>query len=146
MWVSLLPTLILNSKREDRSITTRDYIGWSIWLAGMLLETVSDYQKYTFRAKPDNQGMWIQSGLWGVVRHPNYLGEILLWTGLFISASSVFRPADYLAVLSPILIALQLIHVSGIKMLERRALKRWGSDPNFQAYMKSSYRLIPYIY
>ena len=35
--------------------------------------------------------LWISHGLWGIVRHPNYLGEILLWTGLFISASSTFK-------------------------------------------------------
>ena len=35
--------------------------------------------------------LWISHGLWSIVRHPNYLGEILLWTGLFISASSTFK-------------------------------------------------------
>ena len=34
---------------------------------------------------------WISHGLWGVVRHPNYLGEMLLWVGLFLSASSSFK-------------------------------------------------------
>lgn len=146
VWVCLLPTLILNSKQKDRPLGMRDYVGWSLWLVGMALEVLADYQKFTFRSIPDNQGKWINTGLWGVVRHPNYLGEIMLWGGLFISASSVFGTADYMSVLAPIYIALQLIHLSGINMLERRALRKWGEDANFQAYMRSTYRLIPYIY
>ena len=53
--MTLLPTLILNSKDEDRQLTTRDYCGWSVWLIGMLLESVADFQKYTFRSNPANK-------------------------------------------------------------------------------------------
>ena len=146
VWTALLPTLILNSKKSDRQIGYRDYLGWALWLCGMVLESISDYQKYSFRSDPANANKWISTGLWGVVRHPNYLGEILLWTGLLLSASSVFRPVDYIATLSPICIALMLVNVSGITFLERQALRRWGSDPEFQNFMASTYRLLPYIY
>lgn len=146
VWVSLSPTLILNSRRDNRPLCLRDYVGWSIWLVGMVVEGVADYQKLTFQADPANANRWINSGLWSMVRHPNYLGEILLWVGLLVSASSVFRPVDHLAVLSPVLIALQLIHVSGIRILERRALQRWGEDPAYQHHLRSTYRLLPYVY
>ncbi len=57
LWVlmSLLPTLIVNSKREDTELCTRDYIGWGVWLAGMLMEVIADYQKYAFRSNPVNK-------------------------------------------------------------------------------------------
>ena len=90
---------------------------------------------------------WIDCGLWSVIRHPNYLGEILLWAGLFISASSTFRgTADYLSVLSPVFVALLLTKVSGIPILERQSLKRWGSNQGFADYMQRTSRLVPYIY
>ena len=56
MWVflSLLPTLILNSKKEDKPLTTRDYFGWSLWIFGFLFEVIADYQKSVFRNNPDN--------------------------------------------------------------------------------------------
>ncbi|XP_064389929.1 uncharacterized protein LOC135337854 isoform X2 [Halichondria panicea] len=95
IFVTLLPTLILNSKDEDRQLTTRDYCGWSVWLIGMLLESVADFQKYTFRSNPANKDVWISHGLWKYVRFPNYLGEILLWSGMFLSASSSFKSALY---------------------------------------------------
>lgn len=55
--MTALPTLILNSKTEDRKIGRRDYIGWSMWLAGMLIEAIADYQKYNFRSNPTNKSV-----------------------------------------------------------------------------------------
>ena len=59
------------------------------------------------------QGKFITSGLWSLSRHPNYLGEILLWAGLYLSASSVFRGAQYTSVISPVFIYLLISRVSG---------------------------------
>ena len=47
------------------------------------------------------QGKLINHGLWSVSRHPNYLGEILLWTGLYISASSVLKGEHIPHILCP---------------------------------------------
>ena len=55
MWLTALPTLILNSKKEDTEISLRDYVGWSMWLVGMLIEAIADYQKYIFRSNPANR-------------------------------------------------------------------------------------------
>ena len=55
MWLTLLPTLILNSKTEDIDISVRDYAGWALWLIGVAIEAVADYQKYTFRSNQANR-------------------------------------------------------------------------------------------
>ena len=55
VWVILLPTLIVNSKSVDTKFCVSDYIGWSLWLFGMLLECVADYQKYVFRGESANK-------------------------------------------------------------------------------------------
>ena len=55
VWLTLLPTLILNSKKEDCAVGPRDYLGWGVWLLGMAIECVADYQKYTFRSDPANK-------------------------------------------------------------------------------------------
>ena len=55
VWLTLLPTLIVNSKRDDKELCTRDYVGWGVWLAGMLVECVADYQKYVFRSNSANK-------------------------------------------------------------------------------------------
>ena len=57
VWVllTLMPTLLLNSKKEDRPVGTRDYVGWGLWTTGFLLECIADYQKSAFRGNPANQ-------------------------------------------------------------------------------------------
>lgn len=146
MWVTLLPTSILNSKKKDTALTTRDYFGWTLFIAGFALEAIADYQKYTFRSDPANSNKWIEHGVWSILRHPNYLGEILLWFGLFLSASSTFKGWENMSVLSPIFVSLILTKLSGVPILERRALRQWKDNPAFTAYMQRSSRVIPYIY
>lgn len=89
------------------------------------------------------QGKFIQSGLWAYSRHPNYLGEILQWSGLWLSASSVMTGPQYLSVASPLFVWFLLRYVSGIPILEKQALKKWGSDPVFQKYIKNTPLLWP---
>ncbi|XP_022080000.1 uncharacterized protein LOC110973462 [Acanthaster planci] len=143
VWLTLLPTQILNAQTNDRPLTKRDYVGWGMFVVGLLLEIVADYQKAVFRADPDNTGKFINTGLWSISRHPNYLGEIILWAGLYISASSVMTGKQYLSVISPIFVYLLLTRVSGIPLLERYGLKKWGNSNLYQEYLKKTPVLWP---
>ncbi|GAB1610245.1 uncharacterized protein LOC115225879 [Argonauta hians] len=149
VWVlaTLAPTLILNSRTVDKPLHYVDYLGFDLWVFGFVFETVADYQKSVFRANPANKGKYIRSGLWSLSRHPNYFGEITLWTGLCMtSLTTVQHPAEYLSILSPMFVAFLLIKVSGIPILERMALERWGRSPAYLEYVKSTPKLIPYIW
>ena len=70
----------------------------------MSLEAVTNVvkvwqQEYAaFRANPANKGRFISTGLWAWSRHPNYFGEIVLWTGMAIIAIPV--------VLHPVIVTL----------------------------------------
>jgi len=145
VFVTLLPTLILNAERRDPPLGRQDYIGWSMWVIGFLMETVADAHKSYFRADPANKGKFIQSGLWTISRHPNYFGEILLWFGLYVSSSTTFKGLQYLAVLSPVFVMLLITKVSGIPLLEAAAQKRWGNDPDYKKYVENTPVLIPFI-
>ncbi|XP_060930937.1 uncharacterized protein si:ch211-210c8.6 [Limanda limanda] len=146
LWVfmTLLPTLMLNSEKRDEPLGTRDYIGWSIWGLGFAAEAIADQQKLLFKRDPDNAGKFIQSGLWAYSRHPNYFGEILQWSGLWLSASSVMQGPQYLSVVSPLFVWFLLRHVSGIPILEKQALRKWGSDPVFMNYIQNTPLLWPW--
>ena len=55
VWVTLLPTLIANTQRRNPTLGTRDYIGWTVWAGGFLIELVADMQKSIFKADPTNE-------------------------------------------------------------------------------------------
>jgi len=108
--------------------------GLAIWLLGFGIEAVADAQKNAFRADPANQGRFITTGLWAWSRHPNYFGEITLWVGIALIAFPVLSSWQYMTLLSPVFVFLLLTRVSGIPMLERRADKRWGGQPDYEDY------------
>lgn len=125
-------------------------VDWILWLGAALgalgfgIEVVADWQKSRFKKQPQHSGRFIRSGLWSVVRHPNYLGEILLWVGVFIAAAPSLLGWQWVAVLSPLFVVLLLTKVSGIPLLEAKAAHKWGDDPEYQAYVARTPRLIPF--
>lgn len=147
VWIftTLLPTLMLNSERRDEPLGWRDYVGWSVWGLGFTVQAIADQQKWRFKSDPDNAGKFIQSGLWAYSRHPNYFGEILQWSGLWLSASSVMQGPQYFSVISPMFVWFLLNYVSGVPLLEKQGLKKWGSDPAYQNYLKNTPVLWPKI-
>ena len=118
-------------------------IGIFLWLEGFLVEVVADHQKTRFRSKKENQGRFINEGLWSFSRHPNYYGEITLWLGIAFIAFPVLEGWQKLTLISPIFVYILLTRISGITMLERRADKKWGDDPEYQLYKETTSSLIP---
>lgn len=118
-------------------------IGIFLWLEGFLVEVVADHQKTRFRSKKENQGRFINEGLWSFSRHPNYYGEITLWLGIAFIALPVLQGWQLLTLISPIFVYILLTRISGITMLERRADKKWRDDPEYQRYKETTSSLIP---
>lgn len=119
------------------------WIGAAIWLFGLTFEAVADAQKSKFKSDPANDGDFINVGLWKWSRHPNYFGEITLWTGIFIIAIPVLTGLAWLVVISPIFVYLLLTRISGINLQEEQAKKRWGDDPAYQKYRRDTPVLFP---
>ncbi|AUZ33795.1 hypothetical protein C3B78_04500 [Arthrobacter sp. PGP41] len=117
--------------------------GFVVWAVGFGIEALADNQKGRFKADPINKGRFISTGLWSRSRHPNYFGEIVLWTGVLVIAVPVLEGWQWLALLSPVFVALLLIKGSGIPLLEKKADKKWGGDPAYEAYKKNTPILIP---
>ena len=117
--------------------------GIAIWTSGMLIEGVADWQKSRFKNNPDNEGRFIQTGLWAWSRHPNYFGEIVLWSGVAIVAIPVLEGWQWATLISPLFVAFLLIRVSGIPLLEEKADKRWGGEDDYEEYKRRTPVLIP---
>ena len=143
VFVVLLPTLLVLPK-PDSVIPLQTWIGFVIAVAAIAFEGIADWQKYTFINSPENKGKWIASGLWAWSRHPNYFGEIMVWTGLYIAALPYLSSGErLLGLASPWLITATLLFVTGIPKLEAGADKRWGGDAAYQAYKQGTSVLIP---
>jgi len=119
------------------------WFGAALWGIGFGFEVVADEQKRRFKADPANQGRFIASGLWAWSQHPNYFGEITLWLGILVIALPQLSGWGWLAVISPLFVALLLTKVSGINLLDGIAKRRWGDDPAYQAYRRDTPVLLP---
>lgn len=119
------------------------YLGIAVWTVGILIEIVADRQKSKFKADPDNDGKFINVGLWSWSRHPNYFGEIVLWTGMAIIAIPVLHGWQWVTLISPVFVAFLLIKVSGIPMLEEKADERWGGLDEYEKYKRETPVLVP---
>ena len=123
---------------NDKSLGIVAYIGIAVWLFGFAIEVISDRQKTAFRKNPENSGKFITTGLWAWSRHPNYFGEIVLWTGIAIIALPILSGGQWITLISPIFIFLLLTRVSGIPMLEAKADKKWGDNADYQSYKNNT--------
>ena len=130
LWVLLTAAaalaIITSTNREPLGWVA--YLGIGIWVVGFAFESVADLQKSRFRQDPANDGRFITSGLWAWSRHPNYFGEITLWTGMAILAIPVLSGWQWVVLISPVFVALLLTKISGINLQEPKADERWGDE------------------
>lgn len=129
--IHLFPTLIvfiqvinINSIIEYNEINLLFIIGLLISLTAVILQQISDVQMYNYRMNKSRESQVINTGLWRFSRHPNYLGEILFWVGIYISYFSYIRVFDF-NVLYPILMIFMFRFIS-IPMMERKLSSREG--------------------
>jgi steroid 5-alpha reductase family enzyme len=93
-----------------------DYAGAALVLIGIITETVADSQLAAFRADAANRGRVLDHGLWRYSRHPNYFGEFCVWWGFFFVALAA---GGWWTLLSPLLMSVLLLRVSGVTLLEK---------------------------
>lgn len=114
--------------------TTFLLIGFALWALGWVYEVIADRQKTAFNKDPKNAGKFINVGVWKQSRHPNYVGEWVLWTGITVIALPVYEGWQWLAFITPVFVYWLLNKVSGVNLLEIRADDKWGDDPAYQKY------------
>lgn len=132
-----LPVIYVNAPMLANlaPLVATDFVGIAIFGIGLIIETVSDQQKFAFRNDANNKGKWCTAGLWKWSRHPNYFGEMLVWWGAFLLSVEVLTEAKlWTAVLSPVFLMLILLFLSGIPILEKKDNERYGAEQSFVEY------------
>ena len=144
LWVFLtsLSMIIIFSSSQNNEFGLIQWLGLLIWVLGFLIEVVSDTQKSKFNKK--NKGSFIDVGLWKYIRHPNYLGEIIIWLGIFvISISYINSIFTALSILSPIFVFVLLRFLTGVPQLEQRGQEKWGKQEKYLKYKEKTGILLP---
>ncbi len=114
-------------------------IGIITMIMAIGLAFIADEQMRAFRKKPENKGKLMRSGLWKYSRHPNYLGEIMTWWGLFFFSLSAGYDQWWM-VIGALTVTLMFVFIS-IPMLEKRELER---RPEYAGYKKEVGMLMPF--
>lgn len=145
LWVTLTAgaaiAAITSGSKEDLGVV--GILGIVIWIIGFAIEVTADSQKSAFKADPANDGRFIDVGLWSWSRHPNYFGEITLWFGMALLALPALQGWQHATLISPIFVTLLLTRFSGVPMLEKRSDKKWGGQPDYEAYKAKTPVLVP---
>ena len=118
-------------------------VGILINVVGLIVETTADLQKNA--AKKVNPGRFVDTGLFRIVRCPNYFGEMLFWTGVFVGGITIYT--GVLQWIVAIVGYLGIIYVmfGGARRLEIRQNRTYGDDPEYQRYVRTTPIMIPLV-
>ena len=145
LWVSLTAcaAIIAILSPEEDTLPVLAMVGMALWLSGFAIESISDYQKRVFRKENNPSESFIHTGLWARSRHPNYFGEITLWTGIAVIALNTLNGIEYITLISPVFVYILLTRMSGVNLLERIADERYGHLEEYQRYKRNTPVLVP---
>ena len=140
MWVSICSMCAITgiSSSEGLVLNPLFYLGFILFLIGFSIEVIADHQKTVFRAIKENKDKFISTGLWSKSQHPNYFGEILLWSSIAIMSFSSLSGTQYLTMISPIFTYVLLVYISGVRMLDDMGNKKWGHLEEYKQYKQNT--------
>ncbi|MEV4630558.1 DUF1295 domain-containing protein [Micromonospora sp. NPDC049523] len=143
--VQLVPTLVVfagllavwPAVTGDRPLGWLDAVAAGLTATAIALEALADRQLHRFTAEPANRGRIADRGVWRYVRHPNYLGEIAFWWGLWLFGLAA--APRWWTVVGPLAMVALFTGVS-IPMMDRRSLDR---RPGYREHMRKVPALLP---
>ncbi len=136
-WFISLPLHV--SLHSTSQLKIADYIGVSLWLIGMLFQTVGDFQLARFKDDLGNIDKVLASGLWRYTRHPNYFGESCIWFGYGLIAIGA---GQWWTIISSFLMTYLLINITGARLLESDIAER---RPDYKKYIQNTPQFFPWF-
>jgi steroid 5-alpha reductase family enzyme len=115
-----------------------NWVGLFVWFFGWSIECYSDHYLKKFKSVPSNSGKICMSGPWSYSRFPNYLGEIILWYGIYLIGFSFSASWTFI---SPIILNFLILKVTGVPFLENKYMSR----EDYKLYAKKVSRLVPFV-
>lgn len=118
-------------------------VGFAISVFGLILEAAADKQKS--KQKKERPDMVATKGLYKICRCPNYLGEILFWTGVFVSGISTYLGVGQWICAILAYICIVYIMFNGAQRLEKRQMERYGDNEEYNEYANKTPIIIPLL-
>ena len=134
---------VLFRLESGKGTGTAVIIGIIISVAGLVIESLADIQKS--RAKKVNPGRFVDTGLYRIVRCPNYFGEMLFWTGVFVGGITIYASALQWVVAVVGYLGIIYVMFGGARRLEIRQNRTYGDDPEYQRYVRTTPIMIPLV-
>jgi steroid 5-alpha reductase family enzyme len=134
-WFIAMP--LLPAIMNPGDIGPIETVAAALWLLGFVFEAGGDYQLARFKSDPSNKGRVLNSGLWRYTRHPNYFGDFCMWWAFYLFAVAA---GGWWTVLSPVLMSLLLLKVSGVALLEKTITER---RPEYAEYIRRTNAFFP---
>ena len=134
-WIISLP--LLAAIAGSRPLSLLDAVAAVLVLSGTLFESIADAQLAAFKARPGTRGQVMDKGLWRYTRHPNYFGECCVWWGFYLFAVAT---GGWWSIISPLLMTVLLLRVSGVALLEKDITER---RPGYRNYIQRTNAFFP---
>ena len=142
LYVAQISPMLFRYVNASTDVVT-PVIGFALSVFGLVLESVADNQKSAQKAK--NPNMVATEGLYKLCRCPNYFGEILFWTGVFISGLTTYATIGQWLTAVLAYICIVYIMFNGAQRLEKRQMGRYGKDKAYNDYADKTPIIIPFL-
>jgi len=131
-------SLLVGSGWGKEALGPLDVVGIVVTFGAIMLEARADKELRVFRLTNQSPGKILDTGVWSYCRHPNYLGEISFWWGLFLFAMAA-DASSYWVIVGPLGIHALFVFVS-VPLMTKRALAR---RPAYKARVERVPALLP---
>ena len=136
VYLCILPAVYYIMGQSEFSLLS--LFGLAISLSGAVLQMTADIQLHAFRESTDDKSKIIRTGVWKHSRHPNYLGEILMWWGVYMAMLPSHTQLWYLLI-GAFANTMLFLFIS-IPLSEKRLA---GYKEGYQQYQKETRMLLP---
>ena len=120
-----------------KALNWLDYLAITLFVFGFIWEVLADWQLTSFKTNLQNKGKVLNTGVWRYSRHPNYFGECCVWWSFYLFALAT---GAWWTLISPILMTLLLLKVSGVSLLEQTIVNR---RPTYANYIRTTNAFLP---
>ena len=136
------PLQVAASADGPDDVSAFDIAGAIVFLVGFVFEAVGDWQLTMFRRDPSKKGQVLDTGLWGLTRHPNYFGDSVIWWGFWICTLDLGL-GGLVTIFAPALMTFLLVRVYGVRMLDAQLAR---TRAGYAEYMKRTPGFFPGIH